>query len=298
MAQGTSSRLPKTPGNTSQLVLVSRRQRIAAGVAKAAGAGDSNSSSLNGKQPELGLDVDIKAIATKLLSEDPQTAESLKKIQAARLRVAEAQAAQEELQKTMEAEAFEARMEEAQRAQQSQTQLADVELRMAQAKLVEAKVEQLEAETEEMKWSEAINKETEREESIKAGAFAAIGGTVASFPLAAATSDTAVVAALSTLSFAASCLLFGVVYRYALRQDLGNSQLKGGVVAAFGLVRGLAIADALQTGVDGQLSVDVVAQGALLAGQSVLTFGFAAVALEFALQRGLLKAYGAVSVED
>jgi hypothetical protein len=33
--------------------------------------------------------------------------------------------------------------------------------------------------------------------------------------------------------------------RYAVRSDLGNTQLKGGVVGAFGLVRGLALAQTL-----------------------------------------------------
>ena len=35
---------------------------------------------------------------------------------------------------------------------------------------------------------------------------------------------------------AVSCALFGVTYRYAVRGEEANLQLKGGVVAAFGLV--------------------------------------------------------------
>lgn len=36
---------------------------------------------------------------------------------------------------------------------------------------------------------------------------------------------------------AASCLLFGVTFRYVAGSGPGSAQLKAGVVAAFGLVR-------------------------------------------------------------
>ena len=44
---------------------------------------------------------------------------------------------------------------------------------------------------------------------------------------------------MSAASVAGSCALFGVVYRYALRSDLGNPHLRGGAFAAFGLTRHL-----------------------------------------------------------
>ena len=37
-----------------------------------------------------------------------------------------------------------------------------------------------------------------------------------------------------------SCGLFGVTFRYAVRRDLDNIQLKTGTSAAFGFVKGLA----------------------------------------------------------
>lgn len=37
---------------------------------------------------------------------------------------------------------------------------------------------------------------------------------------------------------ALSCALFGVTYRYAVRGESANLQLKAGVVAAFGVVSG------------------------------------------------------------
>lgn len=40
----------------------------------------------------------------------------------------------------------------------------------------------------------------------------------------------------------AACFLFGVVWRYAVRTDVDDSNLKSGVVAAFGIVRGSGLA--------------------------------------------------------
>lgn len=69
--------------------------------------------------------------------------------------------------------------------------------------------------------------DAERQESVKAGLIAAAAGAIASLPLVPANGGVApAVGLLSTLSVAASCLLMGIVYRYALRKDLGNSQLK------------------------------------------------------------------------
>ncbi|MEW5310266.1 MAG: hypothetical protein WDW38_002081 [Sanguina aurantia] len=124
--------------------------------------------------------------------------------------------------------------------------------------------------------------------------------------------------------------------RYAAR-DAANVQLKGGVVAAFGLVRAVAAADVLQQaavaaaaggssgtaaaaasaaaaaaggasdaaadavaaaaggGVDlvsVVLSAGVLGPAALYAGQSMLLFGFAAVALEAGFTQGVLKRFG------
>lgn len=69
-------------------------------------------------------------------------------------------------------------------------------------------------------------------------------------------------------------------------------------MAAFGLVRGIAVADSLQAAASqrGVSVLDfsaaafetVIGPSALAAGESMLVFGFAAVALEVALQRGIV----------
>ena len=96
---------------------------------------------------------------------------------------------------------------------------------------------------------------------------------------------------------ALSCAAFGVTYRYAVRRDVENSELKGGVVGAFGLARGLSAADVYlrAASLEGDLDVASYAQAALLAGQGVLTFAFAALALEQAFERGIVKPFGVAS---
>ena len=83
--------------------------------------------------------------------------------------------------------------------------------------------------------------------------------------------------------------------RYAVRQDLNNLQLKGGVVAAFGLCRGLALAEGTFTASNQPPTVAALGGAAIAAGEAMLSVGFAAAALEVAFQRGLIKPFGSVS---
>lgn len=67
---------------------------------------------------------------------------------------------------------------------------------------------------------------------------------------------------------------------------------QGGVVAAFGLARGLGGVDVSQaaasvaSGPGALFSVDVIGPAALFAGQSMLSAAFAALALDYALAAG------------
>jgi hypothetical protein len=82
----------------------------------------------------------------------------------------------------------------------------------------------------------------------------------------------------------ASGLLFGVTYRYIVRTD-NNPQLKAGGVMAFGLVRGLAQVDVGITCHNSVLPVMVQA------GESILWFGLAAIALDATMQWGWVKSF-------
>ena len=89
-------------------------------------------------------------------------------------------------------------------------------------------------------------------------------------------------------------LLFGVVYRYAVRSD-DNEQLKQGAVGAFALVRTLSSVQVgdqcsaipLNCGAPlGYLDWDMLLQLGAYFGESALAFGGAAFALETAWNKG------------
>jgi hypothetical protein len=76
--------------------------------------------------------------------------------------------------------------------------------------------------------------------------------------------------------------LFGITYRYAVRQD-DNPQLKAGVVLAFSLVRGLAL-------VNGAAALSLGGWPfAVAIAESLVAFATAAAGLELARQRQWIK---------
>lgn len=137
--------------------------------------------------------------------------------------------------------------------------------------------------------------DTDRIESGKAAAVAGAAGTLAALPFVLSDQGSGLAGVLTLGGVALSCLLFGLVYRYALRQDLANIQLKSGVVAAFGLVRGVAQGTDVLLAAGGEGASDFGAMlsalpsAALLAGESMLMFAFASAAVEFAFSQGLVK---------
>lgn len=81
-----------------------------------------------------------------------------------------------------------------------------------------------------------------------------------------------------------SGFLFGVTYRYAIRDDQ-NPQLKAGVVLAFGLVRGLAV-------IEGQPDItDTFWVWGILVIESLIEFAIARFTLDWAIQRHWIKPF-------
>ena len=142
------------------------------------------------------------------------------------------------------------------------------------------------------KWADgaSIDEAAEKAESAKSAAVGGASGALLATPLIVSQGGGLV----SVGIVAVSCAVFGVTYRYAVRRDLGNNELKGGVVGAFGLARGLSAADVYlrAASLNGDADFATYAQAALLAGQGVLTYAFAALALEQAFARGILKPFG------
>jgi len=229
----------------------------------------------------------------------------------AEARVAAAQAAMAEFEAQVAGSSDEAQAQAAaERGADEEVTAAQAELRAAEARLQQASAARREALAaagplaqllsgggsggSTPKWTQPVNDGAERIESAKAAVAAGLAGAFAAAPLAAAApagaSDLAVVLS--------SCALFGVVYRYALRRDLGNPHLKGGVVASFGLVRGLAQAQlflATAAPAGAAPTFEQAAQAALLVGEAVVTFALAAAAVEACFSRGLISTF---PVED
>ncbi len=78
--------------------------------------------------------------------------------------------------------------------------------------------------------------------------------------------------------------LFGVTYRYIVRNDR-NSHLKDGAVMAFGLVRGLALLEATVSKSEHFWSLTI------LITEAILGFAIARYSLDFALQRKFIKPF-------
>lgn len=83
-----------------------------------------------------------------------------------------------------------------------------------------------------------------------------------------------------------SGFLFGVTYRYVIRED-NNSHLKSGAVLAFGLVRGFAQVEA-------GLNTDALWSAGVLAIESILLFAVARLTLDWVIQLGWVKPFSSV----
>lgn len=248
----------------------------------------------------------LAALAKQALQNDPEAAAQLKRYEEAVVRLEKAKAAEKELEKIMADAAKAAALEDVQAQEDAKARanqlLADAEVAAAEKLLAAAQIEFNLAAGERARLSSAAFSDADRAESGKAAAVAVAGGLAAALPLALAGGGGGGGPGelLSLLDAAACCALFGVTYRYAVREDAGNTQLRGGAVAAFALVRAAGGFDLLQRaaagggsggggGLGGLLSPEVLGPAALYAGQCMLTFGFAAAALELAMGGGLLK---------
>lgn len=86
--------------------------------------------------------------------------------------------------------------------------------------------------------SEAIKKNADRLESIKAALISAIVGTLAGSPISLTQVNSISELILPLAITLISCALYGVTYRYVMRRDLEDIHLKTGAAAAFGIVKG------------------------------------------------------------
>ncbi|XP_078439972.1 homer protein [Wolffia australiana] len=130
-----------------------------------------------------------------------------------------------------------------------------------------------------------INRDQERLESVKAGAISAIVGTLACLPISAYQATSVFQAAAQLGVVFLSCALFGITFRYTVRRDLDDAQLKTGTCAAFGFVKGLSAVEYSSS------FSDLAINGAVQVSESVFVFLFSAVALDFCFKTGLLSPF-------
>ncbi|KAI7738135.1 hypothetical protein M8C21_014544 [Ambrosia artemisiifolia] len=139
---------------------------------------------------------------------------------------------------------------------------------------------------------EAMYKNKERFESVKAASISAIVGTLAGLPISFTQAAKISQLILPTAITLVSCALFGVTFRYAVRRDLDNFQLKTGTSGAFAFVKGLAT---LGGGPPMELEVGSITShaftGAVYVSENLLIFLFAAVGLDFCIKLGFLSPF-------
>jgi len=183
---------------------------------------------------------------------------------------------------------------EAERAAMEEMQMREIMLREAEENMRRVEKDFRASEANE----ERTNKKDEdRIESAKVAIISALAGVFLALPLALTQMDGFVNQVADCSTIAISSALFGIVYRYACRENAFDLQLKGGVVAAFGLVRGLAEAEvfvlnSLPSSSSSQAIPSVAttfAEAALIVGESVLIFFFSALCVEAATQRNFVK---------
>ncbi|XP_060206733.1 uncharacterized protein LOC132634723 isoform X1 [Lycium barbarum] len=139
---------------------------------------------------------------------------------------------------------------------------------------------------------DVVNRDEERVESIKAASLSAIVGTLAGLPISLSriTSNSELILPLS-ITFI-SCALFGVTFRYAVRRDLDNFQLKSGTSAAFGVVKGLAtLGGGPPFELDAASFWSHALDGAVYVSENLLIFLFAGVGLDLCFKLRILSPF-------
>ncbi|XP_022738438.1 uncharacterized protein LOC111291114 isoform X2 [Durio zibethinus] len=139
---------------------------------------------------------------------------------------------------------------------------------------------------------EGIAIDKERLESIKAALISALVGTLAGLPISftQVSGSTQLLLPLSVTFI--SCALFGVTFRYAVRRDLDNFQLKTGTSAAFGFVKGLGtLGGGPPLELDPESFLSHAVDGAVYVSQNLIIFLFAAIGLDFCIKMRLLSPF-------
>ncbi|KAK3132860.1 hypothetical protein QOZ80_6AG0528680 [Eleusine coracana subsp. coracana] len=222
----------------------------------------------------------------------------LEGVEAAERRVERARAALADIER-QEAAARLAR-EEVRRLEKRRDEIAESQRELLQAReMIDEAQRSLSSSLEEGNFGDVssgdIDKDSERLESVKAAAVSSIVGVLASLPISFyAVHNLPELFVQSSVVFI-SCALFGITFRYAVRRDLDNIQLKTGAPAAFAFVRGLALLESgsrtFELSTDALMSIAL--SGAVSVVENIFIFLPAAVALDYCFKMRILSPFPA-----
>ncbi|KAE8727328.1 transcription factor MYB86 [Hibiscus syriacus] len=176
-----------------------------------------------------------------------------------------------------------------QRVEIAKRQLAEIEKRELESQLLRNYIEKLESRASEIaetqqEISEARAMIDEAEQSLSPDEDNVGDGMVSAAKHYSA-------AAPFISQFHQLCIV-RVTFRYAVRRDLDNFQLKTGTCAAFGFVKGLGtLGGGAPLELDAQSFLSHAVDGALYVSQNLFIFLFAAVGLDFCIKTRILSPF-------
>ncbi|KAK3129642.1 hypothetical protein QOZ80_6BG0482710 [Eleusine coracana subsp. coracana] len=185
------------------------------------------------------------------------------------------------------------------RVERARAALADIERQEAAARLAREEVRRLEKRRDEIAESQrellqAREMIDEAQRSLSSSLEEGNFGDVSSGDIDKDIHNLSELFVQSSVVFI-SCALFGITFRYAVRRDLDNIQLKTGAPAAFAFVRGLALLES--GGRTFELSTDalmsIALSGAVSVVENIFIFLPAAVALDYCFKMRILSPFPA-----
>lgn len=269
------------------------RYRGQALAAQADGDHGSSSGHIEGV-PSKGDYLDVEHTARQILAECPDAKARLDRIEQAQLRVIQLQAAQAQVEQQLvsggggihTSESLPTTLQRDRLAAAADLSAAALEYEAAEASATSAQRYQFKAQS-------AADKDYDRRQSGLFGGIGAAGGLLIQLPLLAVGTSSGAVSVAALASCVLSSALFGVIWRYVVRNnvDAADLQLKGGCVAAFGLTSGLAQSSVLLMTAGG-FTAEALGQSGIVSAQAMLQFAAAAVAIETAIQNGVVSRKG------
>lgn len=180
---------------------------------------------------------------------------------------------------------------------QASLRAAELEEQAAQNRLEAAELEQELLGCERLRLRSDLSQMAERIESGKSAAVSCVGGLIGLTPTVLVSEASNLAKCLDVGTGCITCALLGVLYRYVVASDPENAQIRGGAVAAFGLTRGLVMAQSAILAAKG-FDLQTAASAALPVGQSMLMVAFAAGAIEAATKAGWVERLGAAAAKE